>query len=75
MSRKIQTLDLEFDEWVNELFRDGKIDTTDFLRMLNQGRFVWDACRRRCADLCKQHGLIGISLAIVKNEDGEIING
>ena len=71
MPRKLQTLDLEFDEWAHELLQDG-MDQIDFLRILNQYRFVWEACRRRCATLCVQRGLIGMSLAIMRNEDGAI---
>lgn len=74
MSRKIQTLDLEFDEWCHELLQNG-MDQIDFLRVSSQYRFVWDACRCRCADLCRQHGLIGTARAITRNEDGEIIDG
>ena len=65
MSRKIQTLDLEFDEWCHELLQNG-MDQIDFLRV---------ACRCWCADLCRQHGLIGTARAITRNEDGEIIDG
>lgn len=67
MSRKLQTLDLEFDEYCCDLLRDG-MDPLDFLSVLHQYRFIWDACRRRCADLCIQKGLVGMALDIMKNE-------
>ena len=67
MDRKLQTLDLEFDEYCNELLLDG-MDPLDFLRVLHQCRFVWNACRKRCADLCIQKGLVGMARDIMKNE-------
>ncbi len=33
---------------------------------------AWEACRIRCADLCLQHGLIGMARTIMKNEDGSV---
>jgi hypothetical protein len=67
MSRKLQTLDLEFDEWCHELLSD-EVESLDFLRILHQSRPVWDACRRRCADLCIQKGLVDMARDIMKNE-------
>ncbi len=72
MSRKLQTLDLEFTEWCHELLMDG-MDPIDFLRILHQCRPIWDACRHRCADLFIQKGLVGMSRDILTNEDGTII--
>jgi len=48
------------------------MDPIDFLRILNQYQFVWEACRRRCANLCVQRGLVGVARDIMTNEDGTI---
>lgn len=72
--RAMQTLDLEFTEWCHELLRDG-MDPVDFLRVLSQCGFVWDACRARCARLCVQRGFVGMARDIMTNEDGTIPNG
>ena len=71
MPRILQTLDLEFSEWCHELLQEG-MDPIDFLRVLNQCQFVWEASRRRCADLCVQRGLVGMARDIMTNEDGAI---
>lgn len=71
MIRKLQTLDLEFSEYCHELLMDG-MEPVDFLRIKNQYRFLWDACRRRCADLCVERGLLGMARTIMKNEDDSI---
>jgi len=67
----VQTLDLEYSEWCHELLRGG-MDPIDFLRVLSQYQFVWEACRRRCADLCVQRGFVGMARDIMTNEDGTI---
>lgn len=72
MIRKLQTLDLEFSEWCHELLTDG-MDPINFLRILSQYRFIWEACRRRCADFCVQHGSVDIARKIMTNEDGAMI--
>lgn len=64
----MQTLDLEFSEWAHELLHNGKLSSVDFLRVLSQYRFVWEACRQRCADLCREHELSDMAVAILKNE-------
>lgn len=69
--RRLQTIDLEFSEWCHELLMDG-IDPIDYLRILSQYRFVWEACRKRCADLCVQKGKIDIARDIMKNQDGMV---
>lgn len=70
----IRTLDVEFSEWCDELLADG-MDPIDFLRLTNQCEFVWAECRRRCANLCVQHGLKGMGMAIMRNEDGTMLEG
>ncbi len=73
MTRKLQTLDLEFDEYCHELLRDG-VGSVNFLRISNQYQFIWDACRKRCARLCLQHGADDLSTHILRNEDGTLLD-
>lgn len=51
------------------------MDPLDFLRVLHQGQFIWDACRKQCAALYTQRGEIGIAREILTNEDGQLIDG
>lgn len=72
MSRRLQTLDLEFDEYCHDLLSD-RMDPLDFLSVFHRCLFVWNACRHRCADLCIQKGLVDMARDILTNEDGTII--
>ncbi len=71
INKKLQTLDLEFSEYCHELLGNG-MDGIDFLRVLNQYGFIWEASRRRCADLCIERGEIGMAEDIMVNADGSI---
>ena len=68
----IQTLDLEFNEWCEQLLTDG-MDPISFLQILNQCSFIWTACRKKCAQLCLQHGNKEMADKIIMNENGETI--
>lgn len=71
MVRKLQTLDLEFLEYCDELLMNG-MEPVDSLRIKTQYRFLWDACRRKCADLCVERGLLGMARTIMKNENDSV---
>lgn len=70
----METLDLEFDAWCEKLLMAG-VNPSSYLFIKSQCRFVWDACRCKCADLCFERGHADLSMAIRKNEDGELIEG
>jgi len=72
MSKAIYVMDHEFGKWCEAFLIDGKMTSTEFLRVLEEGHATWEASRRRCADLCAQNGLKGMGMTIMRREDGSI---
>ncbi len=63
MIPEVKTLDVEFSEYCDrELISPEKGFEED----------TWQACRRKCADLCIQRGLIGMGRSIMKDADGSV---
>lgn len=58
----IQTLDVQWSEYAQEQHPPLEPHSV----------CVWGACRRGCADLCIQRGLIGMAREIMKDEDGSV---
>lgn len=65
-------LDNEFEKWCEQLLTDGKVDSIGYLKLLHQCGHVWEACRKKCADLCMQSGQKGMAMQIMSNIDGSI---
>jgi len=72
MPETIYGMDVEFDKWCEELLSSGKVTSIEYLHILHSSRFIWDASRRRCADLCAQNGLKGMGMTIMRRDDGSI---
>ncbi len=72
MSKAVYAMDHEFEKWCEELLADGTVTPIEYLNILHSSRFIWDASRRRCADLCAQNGLKGMGMTIMRREDGSV---
>jgi hypothetical protein len=65
-------MDHEFDKWCEKLLADGTVTSIEYLHILHSSRFIWEASRRLCANLCAQNGLKGMGMNIMRREDGSI---
>ena len=72
MAETIYTLDNEFEKLCEQLLNQGRITPIRYLELLREGRLIWEACRKKCADLCVQNGQMGIGMRIMTNGDGSM---